>query len=129
MCILLVEDEHLIRSILTEELEEGGFAVCPAEDGEQAAALIAAPPVAFTLLVTDIHMPGGLDGIAVARLMQEQYPDVPVIYITGRPDVLDSVGPLGPNRALMPKPFAPSELLAVARRLLGAGSNGSRAVH
>ena len=40
MCILLVEDEWLIRTIVAEELIEGGFAVCEAEDGDQASALI-----------------------------------------------------------------------------------------
>ena len=131
MCILLVEDEHLIRLIVAEALEESGFAVCEAEDGEQACALIAQPPAAlpaFTLLVTDIHMPGHLDGIAVACRMREHHPGVPVIYVTGRPGVLNALGPLGPDEALVPKPFTPSQLLAVVRRLLGAG-DGGRARH
>ena len=118
MCILLVEDEFLIRLILAEELTEAGFAVHAAEDGEHAMGLIEAWPDAFSLLVTDIHMPGSLDGIEVARRLRERCPDVPVIYMTGRPDVLDGAGRPGGRDMLMPKPFAPSELLAVVRRLL-----------
>lgn len=129
MCILLVEDEYLIRSIVAEELTESGFEVCMAEDGDQAAALIAEPPTAFSLLVTDIHMPGRLNGIAVARLMREQHPEVPVIYMTGRPGVLNALGSLGDKEALVAKPFTPSDLLAVVRRLLGAGGEGGRVVH
>jgi len=70
MCILVVEDEFLIRLIVAEELAENGFAVCEAENGDRASALIAAQPDAFTLLVTDVHMPGKLDGIEVARLLR-----------------------------------------------------------
>ncbi len=118
MCILVVEDELLIRVIVAEELADAGFAVCEAEDGTQAAALIRDPPGAFSLLITDIHMPGSLDGIAVARLMRARYPLVPIIYATGRPDVLNAMGRLGEREALVPKPFLPSELLRVAKRLI-----------
>jgi DNA-binding response OmpR family regulator len=118
VCILVVEDEFLIRLIVAEELAEGGFEVCEAEDGDQAARLIQDPPAMFSLLITDIHMPGRLDGIEVARRMRARHPRVPIIYTTGRPDALHAVGPLGRNDALVPKPYAPSDLLTVARRLL-----------
>lgn len=125
MCILLVEDEFLIRLIVAEELVESGFEVHEAENGDQAAALIAeAGPDAFRLLVTDVHMPGSLDGIGVARLLRDRYPDIPVIYMTGRPGVLNGVGRLGSKDVLVAKPFIPSELLAVVRRLLDGGKDG-----
>ena len=125
MCILLVEDEVLIRLIVAEELTESGFEVREAEDGDHAAALIEAQADAFELLVTDIHMPGRLDGIEVARLLRERRPDVPVIYVTGRPGVLNGLGHLGNRAVLLAKPFAPSELLAVVQRLLGGGAGGA----
>lgn len=118
MCILLVEDEFLIRLIVAEELADNGFEVCEAEDGDQAAALITEAPDGFELLVTDIHMPGELDGIALACLMRARHPDMPVIYMTGRPGVLNAVRPLGTKDALVAKPFTPSEILAVVQRLL-----------
>lgn len=119
MCILLVEDEWLIRTMVAEELIEGGFAVQETEDSDQASVLIAQHPAAYTLLVTDIHMPGRLDGIGIARLARTLRPDLPVIYTTGRPDVLNHLQPLGPREVLLRKPFALSDLLATARRLLG----------
>lgn len=125
MCILLVEDEALIRLVLAEELVLAGFEVCEAEDGTQAANLIQTPPAAFTLLITDIHMPGGLDGIQVAHLMRARFPRVPITYITGRPDALDRLGRLGATETLLPKPFAPSSLLAAAQRLLAGQPGGS----
>ena len=121
MCILLVEDEWLIRSMVAEELREGGFAMREAGDGDQASALIAENPAAYALLVTDIHMPGSLDGVEVARLLRARRPDIPVIYTTGRPDVLNALQPFGAKEVLLCKPFALSTLLTTVRWLLGHG--------
>ena len=121
MCILLVEDEWLIRTMFAEELMESGFAVREAENGDEASALIAEDPTPYILLVTDIHMPGDLDGIGVARLLRARRPDIPVIYATARPDALNALQPLGPREVLLSKPFATSALLTAVRRLLGQG--------
>ena len=122
MCILLVEDEWLIRTMFAEELMQSGFAVREAENGDQAFALIMADPAPYTLLVTDIHMPGSLDGIGVARLLRARRPDLPVIYATGRPDMLNTLQPLDAKQILLSKPFALSTLLTAVRQLLGPGS-------
>jgi DNA-binding response OmpR family regulator len=124
MCILIVEDELLIRLLLVEELEAGGFEVRVAEDGDRAAALIEDSGTDFTMLVTDVHMPGRLNGLGVAQLMHAQRPDVPVVYTTGRPDALHGAVRLGANEALVEKPFSPSELLVVIRRLLSGRFGG-----
>ncbi len=115
MCILLVEDDVLIRLLLSEELLDAGFAVQEAVNGEQAVHLIQHPPAPFSLLITDIHMPGPLSGKEVATLMRQRHPELPIIFTTGRPDV---VGTLGPRDTLLSKPFTPSALLGVVRRLL-----------
>ncbi len=64
-------------------------------------------------------MPRKLDGIKMAQLLRERRPDLPVIYTTGRPDVLNALQPLGANEVLLQKPFELSNLLAAMRRLLG----------
>jgi DNA-binding response OmpR family regulator len=117
VCILLVEDELLIRLMLAEELEAEGFEVQVAENGDRAEELIEDRATVFTLLITDVHMPGLLDGLDVARLMRERNPTVPVIYTTGRPDVVGRAR-LSADGMLVEKPFTPSELLAVVHQLL-----------
>jgi DNA-binding response OmpR family regulator len=117
VCILLVEDELLIRLLLAEELEAEGFEVRVAEDGDRAEELIEDPAASFSLLVTDIHLPGRLDGLDVARLMRERHPTVPIIYTTGRPDVVGR-DRLGADGVLVEKPFTPSELLSAVYKLL-----------
>ena len=115
MCILLVEDDALIRLLLSEELVDAGYEVQEAANGTQAAELIRHPPAQYSLLITDIHMPGEMGGIEVAGLLRRTHPDLPIIYTTGRPDV---VGTLGPHDTLVAKPFTPSMLLGVVRRLV-----------
>ncbi len=115
--VLLVEDEFLVRAIIAEAMSDAGLDVIAADSGDAAAALINDSD-GIDLLVTDMQMPGTLDGLAVARRARQRHPDVAVIYMTGRPEVLDRLGPLGPHDAVLPKPFGITEVLAVARRLL-----------
>jgi DNA-binding response OmpR family regulator len=117
--VLLVEDDPLIREIMSEALEEAGFAVTAAETGDIAATLLAHEP--FGLLLTDIQMPGHLDGVALALHARELAPDMPVIYVTGRPDALRGLSRLGPRDAFIRKPYGPGELIGTVRRLLAAG--------
>lgn len=116
--VLVVEDEELIRLILAETLEEHGFQVVKAGTGDEAARLLAGQG-GFDLVITDVQMPGTLDGVAVGRLARRHRADIPVLYVTGRPDSLAGAGPLGPREALLRKPYGPSAILATVERLLG----------
>lgn len=118
--ILLVEDESLIRLILAEALTDAGFCVTEAETGDDAAEL-ADGPNGFDVLLTDIHMPGRLDGIALARRVRLSHPDVPIVFMTGRPDAMAAMDGLGPHEALIRKPYGPSEVLGTIERLLRTG--------
>jgi DNA-binding response OmpR family regulator len=118
MCVLIVEDEVLIRDILVEALRSHGHEVCEAQTGDDAAVLIKNPPTAFTLLITDIHIPGQQNGVEIGRLMRQHRPSLPIIYTTGRPDALAAIGPLGPKDAVVLKPFTPTQIVDVVRRLL-----------
>ncbi len=115
--ILILEDEFLIRFTLTEALTEDGFTVAQASTGPEALEALAADP-GIALLLTDVQLPGGLDGMEVAQRARERLPDLPVIFMTGRPDspARDAVS----GRDLfIAKPYLPSEICAAARRLTG----------
>ena len=118
MCILVVEDEDIVREILVEELNFQGFDVCQSHSGDHATDLIKNPPRVFSLLITDINMPGQRNGIEVAQLMHLHSPSVPIIFITGRPDISNFARPLASNEVLLRKPFAMSELTQVVTRML-----------
>ena len=118
MCILVVEDEDFVREILVDELDSQGFDVCEAHSGDHAADLIQNPPKVFSLLITDINMPGQRNGIEVAQLMRLHSPSVPIIFITGRPDILNFARPLETNEVLLRKPFGMSDLMQLVARML-----------
>ena len=59
-----------------------------------------------------------MDGTGIARLLRTQRLDLPIIYMTGRPDLLNSLQPFGPWETMLRKPFALPNLLAAARWLL-----------
>ncbi len=87
--VLVVEDEAVIRAILAEELEDAGFAVVEADSADAAVAVFAGRSD-IGAVVTDVRMPGSMDGIGLARWMREHAPAVPIIITSGfatQPDV------------------------------------------
>jgi CheY-like chemotaxis protein len=118
MCVLLVEDEDTIRDILAESLEDAGHEVVTAPDGVTAVSLISQTPEHFSVLVTDFHMPGGLNGWHVAQHMRQHCPRIPVIITSGRPDVFDARWQEEFGMTLLRKPYLPSQLVVMIARLL-----------
>lgn len=114
---LIVEDEYLIRLTLAEALTDEGFDVVEAETGDEALTILERDQ-GVELLLTDIQLPGKLDGVGLARAARLRAPSLPVIFMTGRPDC--NIGALRSERdAFIPKPYLPSEVCATARRLTG----------
>ncbi len=115
--ILIVEDEFLIRLTLAEALCDEGFDVVEAETGDAALRLIEADPT-IRLMLTDMQLPGTLDGASLAAHARRHNPELPIIFVTGRPE---AVGALLTRRDLfIAKPYLPSEVCAAARRLTAA---------
>jgi PAS domain S-box-containing protein len=83
-CILLVDDEAMIRETLTEILEEDGYAVVSAADGAEALNVLASAK-RIDALVTDLTMPG-INGLAVIRQARASRPGLPGILLTGHAD-------------------------------------------
>ena len=115
--VLFVEDEDLIRLIVAEALVEAGLRVTEACNGETALNLLQ-ERCGFDLLLTDVHMPGRFNGIDVALHIRSLWPKVPVVFVTGRPDVLHAFGPPGPLDRCVLKPYRPTDVLAAIRSCL-----------
>ncbi len=106
--ILVVEDEFLVRVVACEALLDEGFEVTEAATGADALALIDQP---VDVLLTDVIMPGPVDGWEVAERFRERWPQVSVIYTSGYP--LDR-RPVS-DGALLMKPYRIAELIAAVR--------------
>jgi two-component system, cell cycle sensor histidine kinase and response regulator CckA len=116
--ILLAEDDDALRQLVARILRKAGYNVLEASDGE-AALTCSASHGRIDLLVTDMVMPK-LDGVELARLLCARDAHMPVLYMSGYPDViLRQRGELGPAASWIVKPFAASELLAEVRLRLG----------
>ena len=116
--MLVVEDEFLIRLTLAEILADEGYVVLEADSGDDALKLLQSDP-AIAILLTDIQLPGSLDGRALVRRAREDRPDLPVIFMTGRPPASGD-GSSGIEATYVAKPYLPSEICNAVRRLLEA---------
>ena len=111
--VLLVEDEHIVRSWIARLLEEAGHFVRVAVNGGEALRLAFEDPIGFDLLITDVRMPG-VDGWELGRRLTERWPGLPILYISGY-DLQPSGRQSG---SFLRKPFDPELLLARVAELL-----------
>jgi diguanylate cyclase (GGDEF)-like protein len=86
--ILVVDDEEIIRSLFRDVLEDKGYQVVLAPNGEEAIERLKETP--FDLVITDIRMPG-IDGMEVLRRSKAKYPEIDIIIITGYASVETAV--------------------------------------
>ena len=117
--ILIVEDEGLIALHMTEMLEKAGYRVTgPAYSGEMALREIGKSPVP-DLILMDIALAGKLDGIETARQIRQQFPAMPLIFVTAySPDrILDRMREIAPDGVII-KPFQDTSLLALMEKAL-----------
>jgi CheY-like chemotaxis protein len=118
--VLFVEDEFLISELVSQSLSEQGFAVQTVRNAADALAHLAS--VAVDVLFTDIKLPGGMDGAALARLAREMQPGIPVVYASARATLLTQDARV-PGSIVVPKPYEPAlvgRLLAAATRMASA---------
>ena len=113
--VLIAEDDPLIRELVVDVLIDRGYEVLEASNGSQAIQLMDDPD-GIRLVVTDLNMPGA-SGIEVAHHARRHHPDIVVLFMSGRPDLLVAGRPPEPFLYL-PKPFRLAELLAAVDGLV-----------
>ncbi|ASK88076.1 response regulator [Sphingorhabdus sp. SMR4y] len=110
--ILLVEDEDMVRAVAERALARQGYTVVPACEGEEALGLLAeqaGQEQQFDLIVSDVVMPN-MDGPTMARHVRKNYPDLPILFMSGYAEEqlrksidLDKVN-------FLPKPFSVAQI-------------------
>jgi PAS domain S-box-containing protein len=115
--VLVVEDNLAMRRVVLRQLRELGYRVLECDHAAAALELLEREPV--DLLLTDIVMPGGLDGVELARLARERWPALKVVLTSGFPQarVNGNHDVLG-NLPLLSKPYSKDELAGVLRAAL-----------
>lgn len=118
-CVLVVDDEAMVRETLAMSLGDAGYLVQVADDGPRALEIIASG-TAIDVLVTDLSMPG-MDGLALIRKARDQRPDLPAILLTGYAGhgaQLAVGGSLNGAFTLMRKPVTEAQLIDRIEALL-----------
>ena len=82
MCVLLVEDDELIRACLTDMMTDAGYAVVGAADGNTALQLIGADRFP-QMVVSDINLGSGMDGFELLATARLWWPEVPALLMSG----------------------------------------------
>lgn len=114
--ILLAEDNPGVAEVATQVLQEAGYTVLAASNGQEALALAAEHPE-FDLLFSDVVMMG-VDGVALATTLRERRPDLPVLFTTGYNAGAIERLLAAPAVRLLQKPYTPDQLLQKVRAAL-----------
>lgn len=112
--VLLVEDEVLIRIPVAESLRDIGYEVIEAGNADEAI-IIVNSGIHVDLVISDVQMPGQMDGRALVKYLTLERPDIPIILASGAliaPDIGDLV--LGVR-----KPYLPSNIATLAKNIIG----------
>ena len=127
--VLLVEDEPIVREMARCTLEDGGYRVIEAADGREALNIWDGISADIDLVVTDMVMPNGVSGGALARTLQARVPGLQVICTSGYdPEYFERDLPSNRNITFLPKPYLPNRLLEAVRRCLDDEPGDSEAV-
>jgi len=116
--VLVVDDEPIVRMLVSEVLEELGYRAIEAADGV-AGLKVLGSDTRIDLLVTDIGLPGGMNGRQVADAARRHRPDLKVLFITGYAEnALISHGHLEAGMHVLTKPFAMEALASRIREII-----------
>lgn len=118
--ILVAEDERALRENVCEALADAGHTALEAGSGEAALPILREHPE-IELLFTDVHMPGAVDGIELAKIARRMRRDVRILYATNHlQQLLRDGGPIDPGQVVR-KPYVPEQVLAAVEWALRRG--------
>jgi PAS domain S-box-containing protein len=116
--VLIIDDEPAIRMLANEVLEENGYRVIEAEDGPSGLKILESDQ-RIDLLITDVGLPGGLNGRQVADAARTRRPELKVLFVTGYAEnAAVGNGHLDPGMAVITKPFAMNAFANKVREMI-----------
>jgi DNA-binding NtrC family response regulator len=108
--VVVVEDEFLVRDLVSCELEDNGFVVVGFESADDALPYLREHGGETALILTDVQMPGSLNGLDLVEILNRLWPSVPVLITSGGP--LVDPRKLPPCASFVRKPWRPDDMVA-----------------
>lgn len=113
--VLIVEDEVVLRMLTVEIVEEAGFTALEAANADDALAILEVRED-IRLVVTDVQMPGSMDGVKLAHAVRHRWPPIKILVVSGQYRLTE--GDLPPDILFLGKPFRPEKLISGLRTLI-----------
>ena len=112
--VLIVEDDQLLRLLTVQILEQAGFEAVQAENADEAVAILETRSD-IAVLLTDIDMPGSMDGVKLAHAVRNRWPPIKIIVVSSR--VIDRDLPTDSHFYV--KPYHAEKVMSEICSLLG----------
>lgn len=106
--IMIVEDDILVSMCIEDALIDAGHRVTSATNADRAVEMLTSDAV-FDIVITDVNMPGSMDGLRLAAVIRERWPPIRLIIASGRHR--PSAGEMPSNSIFLPKPFLPDQVV------------------
>jgi CheY-like chemotaxis protein len=124
--ILVVDDEPGILQYIRHVLEHGNHTVLTSQSGEHALRVVRRSQAKLDLVLTDIIMPGSIDGPTLAARIERRYQKLPVLFMTGAlPENDEQAVEMTRKRRLLRKPFFPQQLVEFIDSHVGESEAGT----
>jgi CheY-like chemotaxis protein len=120
--VAVVDDDELIRSMVVRVLGNAGVRTLAYSSADEALDAILVSDASIECVVSDISMPGKLDGLGLARELDARRPGMPVVLMSGTPQLLAESASIGSVRATLAKPFDIQIVVPVVVAARGANS-------
>src|SRR3954464_2785515 len=117
--VLIVEDEMILRMRAVDIVEDAGFCPVEAVNADEAISVLESRSD-ISLLLTDIQMPGSIDGLKLAHAVHERWPLIKIILVSGQVKPSEAERPA--NSRFFDKPLGVEQMIAELQAMIGAGA-------
>lgn len=118
--VMVVEDEYFIRAMIADELRKSGFEVVECSSADEAMDVLNAG-ANLSVIFSDIRMPGSMDGVKLAQIVNAQFPDIRIVLTSSDPPRNDFVA-----EQFIAKPYHTDEVIQRIDALLGTSTTPDR---
>jgi DNA-binding NtrC family response regulator len=117
--VLVVEDEVLIRMVISQYLRDCGYRVIEAGNADEAVLVLQEPEVMIEVVLSDVEMPGSMDGFGLSQWVRKHRQGIEVILVGSPARAADAAANLCESGPMLGKPYEPQTVLDHIRRLVG----------